>query len=89
MGYWKLMECICRGCTYATGAIVVFVYMSHIATSTSRLFIGFLWLFAFLLVTLSRYFIAHLLNWAGVGSIPLLLVGAGKTARLILQGIPR
>lgn len=87
MGYWKLMECICRGCTYATGAIVVFVYMSHIATSTSRLFIGFLWIFAFLLVTLSRYFIAHLLNWAGVGSIPMLLVGAGKTARLILQGI--
>ena len=87
MGYWKLMECICRGCTYAIGAIVVFVYLSHISASTSRLFVGLLWIFALVLVTLSRYIIAHILNWAGVGSVPVLLVGAGKTANLVLQGI--
>lgn len=86
-GYWKLLECIFRGCTYATGAIIVFVYMSHIAGSTSRLFVGLLWIFSIVLVTLSRYLFAHILNWAGVGSVPVLLVGAGKTANLVLQGI--
>lgn len=87
LGYWKLMECICRGCTYAAGAIVVFVYLSHISASTSRLFVGLLWIFSIVLVTLSRYLFAHILNWAGVGSVPVLLVGAGKTANLVLQGI--
>lgn len=87
LGYWKLLECIFRGCTYATGAIIVFVYMSHIAGSTSRLFVGLLWIFSIVLVTLSRYLFAHILNWAGVGSVPVLLVGAGKTANLVLQGI--
>jgi Undecaprenyl-phosphate galactose phosphotransferase WbaP len=86
-GYWKLLECIFRGCTYATGAIIVFVYMSHIAGSTSRLFVGLLWIFSIVLVTLSRYLFAHILNWASVGSVPVLLVGAGKTANLVLQGI--
>lgn len=78
LGYWKLLECIFRGCTYATGAIIVFVYMSHIAGSTSRLFVGLLWIFSIVLVTLSRYLFAHILNWAGVGSVPVLLVGAGR-----------
>lgn len=87
LGYWKLLECIFRGCTYATGAIIVFVYMSHIAGSTSRLFVGLLWIFSIVLVTLSRYLFAQILNWAGVGSVPVLLVGAGKTANLVLQGI--
>ena len=61
--------------------------MSHIAGSTSRLFVGLLWIFSIVLVTLSRYLFAHILNWAGVGSVPVLLVGAGKTANLVLQGI--
>ena len=78
LGYWKLLECIFRGCTYATVAIIVFVYMSHIAGSTSRLFVGLLWIFSIVLVTLSRYLFAHILNWAGVGSVPVLLVGAGR-----------
>ena len=87
LGYWKLLETIFRACTYAAGAIVVFVYLSHISASTSRLFVGLLWIFSIILVTLFRYFFAHVLNWAGVGSVPVLLVGAGKTARLVLQGI--
>lgn len=61
--------------------------MSHIAGSTSRLFVGLLWIFSIVLVTLSRYLFAHILNWASVGSVPVLLVGAGKTANLVLQGI--
>lgn len=89
MGWWKLMEKIFYGCTYASGTIIMLVYATHIASSTSRLYVGLLWLLSFLLVTLSRNIIYRILNWAGVGKIPFLLIGGGKTARLLIDGIKK
>ncbi len=87
IGYWKFLEKLFYGCTYAIAAIVVLLYVSHVAESTSRLFIAFFWCFSFFFMILSRNLVNGVLNWAGVGRIPLLLVGAGKTARLLLRGI--
>ena len=89
MSWWKLMERIFYGCTYAISSIVVLVYATHIAASTSRLFIGLLWPLSFGFIVFSRYMINHLLAWAGVGKIPFLLVGGGKTARLLIDGIKK
>ena len=87
MGTWRKLEHIFYSCSYAIGLIVFLVYATHIANSTSRLFIVLLWILAFLFISLSRVIIAHILNWAGVGRFPILLVGAGKTAQLLLRGI--
>lgn len=87
MEYWKILENIFHGCTYAIAAVIGLVYASHIAQHTSRLFIFFLWILSFVFMIISRNLVTGLLNWAGVGRIPLLLIGAGKTAKLLLEGI--
>jgi Undecaprenyl-phosphate galactose phosphotransferase WbaP len=87
MGIWIKMERIFWSSVYAMVLIVFLVYATHIADSTSRLFIVFLGFFAFLFLCLSRVVIAKILDWAGVGNYPVLLVGAGKTAQLLLRGV--
>lgn len=75
------------GCAYAICLIILLVYLTHIGNSTSRLFIAFLGIFSFLFLSLSRLVMTKILDWAGIGRYPVLLVGAGKTAQLLLRGI--
>lgn len=87
MGIWRLLEHIFYGCAYAICLIILLVYLTHIGNSTSRLFIAFLGIFSFLFLSLSRLVMTKILDWAGIGRYPVLLVGAGKTAQLLLRGI--
>lgn len=87
MGIWRLLERIFYGCAYAICLIILLVYLTHIGNSTSRLFIAFLGIFSFLFLSLSRLVMTKILDWAGIGRYPVLLVGAGKTAQLLLRGI--
>jgi Undecaprenyl-phosphate galactose phosphotransferase WbaP len=85
MQFWRIIARIFKINIYATVAIVVMMYAAHIAGSTSRLFTGFFWIFVFLFVVLFRFLVKKILGKYHILGKPVLFMGAGKTAALILK----
>ena len=63
------------------------VYIGQITASTSRLFIALLLVFTFIYLTIFRYITKKILEHFQLMQIPVLIIGAGKTAELLVQGI--
>lgn len=85
MQFWQVVEKLFAACVYGAVSIVLLLYVTRIAGSTSRLYVAFLWLFSFAFVTIFRYIVKKILEIAGVLQLPVLLIGAGKTAELIVK----
>ena len=85
--FWKVIEKIFHASLYAIVAVVIVLYVGKIAASTSRLFIVLLWLFSFIYLTIFRYNVKKILEKMQLLQIPVLIIGAGKTAELLVQGI--
>ena len=87
MQFWKLIEKIFYVTVYGIVAIVLFLYVAQTASSTSRLFIALLWLFSFILLVCGRYVVKKIIENVPCLQIPVLIIGAGKTAELLIKGI--
>ena len=87
--FYKIIEKIFQATMYATVAIIIELYVGRLAASTSRLFVGLLWIFSFLYVTSFRYFFKKVLEKYNVLQIPVLIIGAGKTAEILVRGISK
>ena len=87
MQFWKVLEVTFSAVFYATAAVIVLLYSVKEAEHTSRMFIVFTGCFAFVLIILFRYFIKNILDRLHILQTPLLIIGAGKTAELLLEGI--
>ncbi|WP_418556864.1 undecaprenyl-phosphate galactose phosphotransferase WbaP [Phascolarctobacterium faecium] len=87
MQFWQVIERIFQASLYAVVAIVIVIYIGQIAASTSRMFIFLLWLFSFIHLTVFRYLTKKFLEKVQLLQIPVLVIGAGKTAELLVQGI--
>lgn len=87
MQFWQVIEKIFQASLYAVVAIVIVIYIGQIAASTSRMFIFLLWLFSFIHLTVFRYLTKKFLEKVQLLQIPVLVIGAGKTAELLVQGI--
>ncbi len=85
--FWRIIAGIFKACVYAIFNCVILLYIIHIAEFISRLYMGFLGIFAFLFVILFRYIIKKLLDALQVLKEPVLLMGSGKNATLILEHI--
>ena len=85
MQFWQIVEKLFAACVYGAVTIVLLLYVTRIAGSTSRLYVTFLWIFGFLFVTLFRYIVKKFLEMLGVLQLPVLLIGAGKTAELLVR----
>ena len=85
--FWRVIAGIFKACVYAIFNCVILLYVIHIAEFISRLYMGFLGIFAFLFIVLFRYIIKKLLDSLQVLKEPVLLMGAGKNAVLILEHI--
>lgn len=85
MQYWKIIKEIFKTTIYITTTLILFMYVGHIAGTTSRLFIFLLWVFSFLFIFLFRSLLATILNKYKLLRTPLLIMGAGKTANIVLQ----
>ncbi|WP_223112976.1 undecaprenyl-phosphate galactose phosphotransferase WbaP [Phascolarctobacterium faecium] len=72
---------------YAVIAIIIVLYIGQITASTSRLFIALLLVFTFIYLTIFRYITKKILEHFQLMQIPVLIIGAGKTAELLVQGI--
>lgn len=85
MQFWRIISGIFKANVYAGVSIVLLMYLYQTAGSTSRLFIGFLWIFAFVFIVLFRFIIKKILDRFGILNVPALIMGAGKTASLLLE----
>ena len=87
MQFWQVIEKIFQASLYAVVAIVIVLYIGQIAASTSRMFIFLLWLFSFIYLTVFRYLTKKFLEKVQLLRIPVLIIGAEKTAELLVKGI--
>lgn len=85
--FWKVAERLFVVSVYSTLSIILLLYVAQAARYTSRLFIGLLWIFAFVYLIIGRFIAKWWLSNNPNLQVPLLIVGAGKTAELFIQGI--
>ncbi len=87
--FYKVIQKIFQATMYATVAIIIELYVGRLAASTSRLFVGLLWIFSFVYITSFRYFLKKFLERFNVLQIPVLIIGAGKTTEILVRGISK
>ena len=81
--YWEKVKIIFRSITIGIVLSIVLMYAGHILNNVSRLFVILSYGFILLYIILFRYILARTLIKLNVLAIPVLLVGAGKTAELV------
>lgn len=87
--FWQIIKSIFYCSIYAIIAIIIELYVAQLAGSTSRLFVGLLWIFSFMFLVISRFFIKKLVAKYEILQLPVLIIGAGKTAEILVKGIAK
>ena len=85
--FWQIIQKLFITSCYAVTSIIILLYIARIAGSTSRMFIAVFWLSSFILLVIFRYIVKKILEKYQLLQIPVLIIGAGKTAELLVQGI--
>ena len=85
MQFWRIISKLFTAGIYGTVTIILLMYLAHIGETTSRLFIVFLWIFSFIIIVAFRYITKKILDKFSVLQEPVLVMGAGKTAALVLK----
>lgn len=81
------MEQLFQAVFYGTAAVIFVLYVARIAAHTSRFFVGAFGILAFVLLVLQRYFIKNYLQYRQLLQIPVIIIGAGKTAELLVKSL--
>ena len=85
--FWQIIQKLFITSCYAVTSIIILLYIARIAGSTSRMFIGVFWILSFMMLLVFRYIVKKILEKYQLLQIPVLIIGAGKTAELLVQGI--
>ena len=85
--FWKILEKCFAAVFYGTAAIIVILYFVKEAGNTSRLFVLLTGIFAFCFIIFFRYIIKNILCRFDIFKIPILIIGGGKTAEVLINGI--
>lgn len=85
--FWQIIQKLFITSCYAVTSIIILLYIARIAGSTSRMFIAVFWILSFILLVIFRYIVKKILEKYQLLQIPVLIIGAGKTAELLVQGI--
>lgn len=85
--FWQIIQKLFITSCYAVTSIIILLYIARIAASTSRMFIAVFWILSFILLVIFRYIVKKILEKYQLLQVPVLIIGAGKTAELLVQGI--
>ena len=85
--FWQIIQKLFITSCYAVTSIIILLYIARIAGSTSRMFIAVFWILSFILLVVFRYIAKKILEKYQLLQVPVLIIGAGKTAELLVQGI--
>jgi len=87
MQFWRVIAGIFKANLYAILTGIMLMYVMQVAGTTSRLYTGTLWILAFFFIVLFRYIVKTVVGRFSLLNEPVLLMGAGKTAEIILNDI--
>lgn len=87
--YWERVRNLFKAVSYSVLLTVFLMYAANVAGDVSRLFIIGSWVLTFITLLLGRYILERVLIAKGVLKIPVIIIGAGKTAELVLQSFDR
>ena len=85
--FYKEVEQLFHACSYGTLAVIFVLYVLSIAGSTSRFFTGAFGILAFVYLTVLRYALKNFLQSEQLLQTPVIIVGAGKTAELLVKSL--
>ena len=85
MQFWQVISGLFKSVFYAVALLIFFIYIAQTAASTSRLFVALLWLTSFFFLVAERYIVKHILGHFKLLQLPVLIMGAGKTAAIVLD----
>ena len=85
--FWQIIRKIFTACIYAVIALIIELYVGQLAASTSRLFVLLFGILGFVYITIFRYLLKRLLGRFSLLQMPVLVIGAGKTAEVLVHGI--
>ncbi|HWR38237.1 MAG TPA: undecaprenyl-phosphate galactose phosphotransferase WbaP [Patescibacteria group bacterium] len=84
MPLWQQTEKIFKVSLYAILIILMVMYFTETVKQLSRIYMALVWLFCFVFLALGRYFVKKAMIAANIWQIPAVIVGAGKTAEMLL-----
>ena len=87
--FYKVIQKLFYAVCYASVAVIMVLYFGKLAATTSRLFVGLLWIFSFINIVTFRYIFKKLLEKSNIMQVPVLIIGAGKTAEILVRGISK
>lgn len=87
--YWDRVRNLFKAVSFSVMLTVFLMYAANVAGDVSRLFIIGSWVFTFVMLLLGRYILERILIAKGILKIPVIIIGAGKTAELVLQSFER
>ena len=87
MQFWRTIAGIFKANVYAILVGVIILYVVQRAATTSRLYVGLMAFFGFFFIVLFRFLIKTLFDRHNLFGEPILLIGAGLTAELLLKYI--
>ena len=85
--FYKEVEQVFYSCVYGTLGVIFVLYAARIAAHTSRFFTLVFGVLAFLFLLLERYGLKTYLQRNQLMQIPVVIIGAGKTAELLARAI--
>ena len=83
--FWQVISEIFKVSVYAIAALIFIIYVVHTAAVTSRLFMGLFGISAFILLVIGRYLVKKALGHIQALQVPVLMMGAGKMATLMID----
>ena len=87
--YWDRVRNLFKGVSYSILLTVFLMYAANVAGDVSRLFIVFSWISTFVMLLAGRYVLERILIARNILKIPVIIIGAGKTAELLLKSFER
>lgn len=85
--FYNEVEQLFHACSYGTLAVIFVLYVLSIAGNTSRFFTVAYGILAFVYLTLLRYALKNFLQRKKLLQTPVIIVGAGKTAELLVKSL--
>lgn len=83
--YWDMAQRVFTAVFYSIITIVFLMYFAKVSDVVSRLFVGTTWIFSYSFIILGRYTTETVMRRFNLLRIPIVVVGAGKTAELIVN----
>ncbi len=85
MQFWRVIAGIFKACLYGFLTEVLFLYVIQAAGTTSRLYTVLLWILTFFTILLFRYIVKVTLDKTAFISEPVLLLGTGMNAEIVVE----